>query len=265
MNKHPHHRSMGVIPPDYTPAEHCLRDRVILVTGASGGIGRVAALNFARHGATVVLHGRNAARLDAVYDQIGAAGYPQPAILLLDYMSATEADYQGMAQTILDAFQRLDGIFHAAGHMSPLTPLALQNLATWQAHQTVNVLAPTAITRACLPMLSRAPAPMGKVVFLSATPALDPKAYWGAFAVTKAALVELAAIWNDERAPAAAQQFFVLVPGPVASPARSISHPGELATEVPAVVSLIPAMLYLLTGSAAGDAPFVFQVQGTHT
>ncbi len=237
--------SPTTIPPMLTPATVCLDGKVILVTGANGSLGRTAALAFARHGATVVLHGRNAARLDPIYDEIEAAGKETPAMLMLDFLRATDADFKGMADAIHQMFQRLDGIFHAAGHIAPLTPLALQDLPTWEAHVRINLLAPLALTRACLPMLKRAP--HASVVFLSESHATNDKAFWGAFAVSKSALHHAAAIWNDELEHESALRMRVLVPGPVASQCRAVTHPGEAASELASIRSLERVFLLLMS------------------
>ena len=118
-------------PTDYRPAPDLLRERVILVTGASRGIGRVAALAFAGHGATVILHGRDVERLEAVYDEIDAAGGPQPIILPLDLAKAGERDYDNLAQAIESQLGRLDGILHNASHYNPLTALRDEHLTQW--------------------------------------------------------------------------------------------------------------------------------------
>lgn len=233
------------IPTTLKPEKKCLQGRVILVTGANGSLGRIAALAFAAHGATVVLHGRNSARLEALYDEIEATGGGEPAILALDFLRATEADYKGLADTIHATFKRLDGIFHAAAHLAPLTPLALQDFASWQAHHSVNFMAPIALTRACLPMLKRSPA--AAAVFLSETHAMTSKAFWGAFAVTKSALHQTAAIWNDELEHESALRMRVLIPGPVASRCRALTHPGELSTALPIAESLADAFVLLIS------------------
>lgn len=236
------------IPTSLKPDSNCLKGRVILVTGANGTLGRVAALAFAAHGATVVLHGRSGSKLDTLYDEIEAAGGGEPAILALDFLKATEVDYKGMADTIYATFKRLDGIFHAAAHLAPLTPLALQDYASWQAHLGVNFTAPIALTRACLPMLKRSPS--GSVVFLSETHAISNQAFWGAFAVTKSALHQTAAIWNDELEHESTLRMRVLIPGPVASRCRSLTHPGELSSTLPTADSLAVTFLLLMNADA---------------
>ncbi len=259
MSNTPFIGGFGTLAADYQPADGCLKDRVILVTGASGSIGRVAAMTFAKYGATVILHGRKQSRLNSVYDAIESAGLPTPANIVLDFLTATEVEYQGMAETIFASFKRLDGIFHAASHMEPLTPLSLQNLTSWNAHFAVNVLAPVSLTRVCLPMLKRAPGKNGNVVFLSETHAIEPKAYWGAFATTKAMLSSMTTIWNDELQHESSLRMRVLVPGPIASHMRAMSHPGELPSEVASIGSLIPHLMYLISGDAPLDAPLIYK------
>jgi NAD(P)-dependent dehydrogenase (short-subunit alcohol dehydrogenase family) len=233
------------IPTDLFAADGCLEGRVILVTGATGSLGRTAAASFATAGATVILHGRNQQKLDALYDEIETNAGTQPAILTLDYLKANEAEFKGMADTIHATFKRLDGIFHGAGHIAPLTPLASQDFGSWQTHTTINLTAPIAITRACLPMLKRAAA--GVVVFLSETHTIAPKAYWGAFAVSKGGLQQAAQIWNDELEQEHSPRMKVLIPGPVVSQCRSITHPGELASALPTAAALQQSFLLLMS------------------
>ena len=233
------------IPANLVAPADCLRDRVILVTGASGSLGRTAALVFAAHGATVVLHGRNKSKLDAVYDEIEANGSAEPALMTLDYLKATDAEFKGLADTIYSTFKRLDGIFHGAGHVAPLSPLALQDFGSWQACTTINLTAPIAVTRACMPMLKRASS--SAVVFLSETHAIDTKAFWGPFAVSKGALHQAVGIWNDELEREHSPRMKVLIPGPVFSQCRSITHPGELASSLPPLTTLAQSFLLLMS------------------
>ena len=112
----------------YEAPPHLLKDRVLLVTGAGGGIGRVAARTFARYGATVILHGRDVARLESVYDEIEAAGSAQPTILPLDLAAARDRDFENLAAAIESQLGRLDGILHNASHFDHLCALDQQRL-----------------------------------------------------------------------------------------------------------------------------------------
>jgi NAD(P)-dependent dehydrogenase (short-subunit alcohol dehydrogenase family) len=245
------------LPCNYAPRADLLKDRVILVTGAGQGLGHAAALAFAAHGATVILHGRNVAKLEAAYDAIEELGAPQPAIMPLDFVKTTQAELDGFAQSIRSTCKRLDGIFHAATHFTPLMPLALQDLDTWRKHADVNLTVPAALTKACMPLLKQAPD--ATVVFLSETHAISPNAYWGAFATTKSALATLATIWQAEVLEGESLRFRVCLPGPVASPSRSKSHPGELAGTLPSLASLATHFLYLMGPDNRGDTDIFYR------
>jgi NAD(P)-dependent dehydrogenase (short-subunit alcohol dehydrogenase family) len=227
-----------------------LKSRVILVTGAGQGLGRVAALAFARQGATVVLHGRNVARLEAVYDEIETAGLSQPAILPLDFAKATQAEIDGLAQSIHTAFGRLDGIFHGASHFVSTMPLSLHDLDMWQLHTTVNLTVPAALVKSCLPMLTRSPD--ASVIFVTETHGWQPKAFWGPFSVSKNALAALVDIWTDETEALPNVRFNLCLPGPVASPMRARSHPGELPSANPDPGTLANCFSYLMCRDSAG-------------
>src|SRR5580698_9982316 len=119
------------IPKDFFPDGSLLKGRTILVTGASSGLGRALAIECARAGATVILSGRNAAKLDIVYDEIEALGAPQPAIAVLDLALATAVEYDALARTIGAEFGKLDGLVHAAGLLGDRSPLEQYDVPTW--------------------------------------------------------------------------------------------------------------------------------------
>lgn len=235
---------------DYQAPPDLLQGRVILVTGAGQGLGRTAALTFAAHGATVILHGRNVERLEAVYDEIEAAGGPQAAIFPLDLFSAGDREFEALAGGIRGQLGRLDGILHNASHLDNLHSLETHTLEQWQVSLRVNLMAPFALTRACLPLLKAAPD--ASVIMTSETHGHAPAAYWGSFAVSKAGVETLVKLWAQELEIYPNLRLNGLIPGPAQSPQRIRTHPGEVKESLPEPESLMPNYLYLMGGDSRG-------------
>ncbi len=139
----------------YTPAIDLLANRVILITGAGGGVGRAAAVACARHGATVVLLGRTVSKLEKVYDEIVETGGPQPAIFPVDLSAATDADFESIADAIGYQLGRLDGILHCATEFDQLAPLGQESLEEWLRLFRVNAATPAALNRVCTALLAK--------------------------------------------------------------------------------------------------------------
>src|SRR5260370_32690333 len=134
------------IPKNFTPPAALLAERVVLVTGASSGLGRALAVECARAGATVILCGRNAGKLGRVYDEIESLGAPQPAIAMLDLATATATHYDAPSGAVEAEFGRLDGLVHAAGILGDRTPLDQYDIPTWCRVVHVNLTAPFILT-----------------------------------------------------------------------------------------------------------------------
>jgi NAD(P)-dependent dehydrogenase (short-subunit alcohol dehydrogenase family) len=250
--------SAGFLPEPYEPPPDLLTGRVILVTGAGQGLGRAVALACAAHGATVALLGRNVEKLEATYDAIAAAGGPDPALVPLDLATAGSAEFEALAALVRRDLGGLAGIAHCASHFVPLGPLANQALELWLELLRVNLAAPFALTRACLPLLSAAPD--SSVVFTGETHGAHPRAYWGGFAVGKSALSTLAAIWADELEHAGKPRMNVLVPGPIDSPQRARSHPGEDRSKLRGTGEAARAFLHLLGPGSRGTSGRTLEV-----
>ena len=245
------------------PAElrqHPLDERVVLVTGATGGLGRALSLACARAGATVVLHARVVRKLEALYDEIVAANLPEPAILPLDFARAEASDFANVASALDAQLGRLDALVHTAALLGSLGPLEHQSFDNWLALLRVNVAAPMGLTRILMPLLARAPD--ASVVFTLDNRGQDPRAYWGGYAVTKAAIAALAHELADEWEHRPTLRVNAVIPGPIRSPLRNQSHPGEDATALPLPDALAPLYRHLIAGQTKDDSDALIDVQG---
>lgn len=229
---------------DYLAPPDLLADRVILVTGASTGLGHAASLAYARHGATVALLARDEARLEAVYEEIVAAGGPEPAMFPFDLSAADDRSLETLAGTLGHHLKRLDGLLHSAHHFHTLTPLALQTQEQWLQIMRVNLIAPFALTRACLPLLRLAPD--ASVIFTGETHGHRPAAFWGGYAVAKSGLETLTRIWAAELEGEPSLRVNTLIPGQVATTLRSRTHPGLAPESLPSPDDLMPWYLHLM-------------------
>lgn len=199
-----------------------LRGRVLLVTGATGGLGSATARAAGAAGAEVILLGRGVKKLEALYDALTAAGAPEPAIVPLDLEGACADDYADIADRIAGQCGRLDGLIHAAGLTGPLTALAHYPPLEWLRVMQVNLNAPLLLTQACLPLLREAGA--GRVVFIGDR---RLEAYWGAYGVAKAGTEAMAQILADELAGTSGVHVDTIHPGPMRTRLRARNFPAE--------------------------------------
>ncbi len=241
----------------YKPLPDLLKGRVILVTGATRGIGRVAALTFAAYGATVVLHGRDVAALERVYDEIQATGHAEPAAIPLDLERAGTREFDALAHAVETQLGRLDGLVHNAAHFEKLSALEFQTAEEWARTLQVNLIAPFALTQACARLLKAAPD--ASVVFTSETHGNVPAPFWGSYAASKAGLEALMKIQAAEWEKLANLRANVVIPGPVNSPSRARTHPGELPAARRTPEKLMPAYLYLIGPDSRGISGKIFE------
>ncbi|MFO1324168.1 MAG: SDR family NAD(P)-dependent oxidoreductase [Burkholderiales bacterium] len=241
------------------PASASLRDRVIVITGAGGGLGAPLSRACAALGATVVVHGRVVRTLEALYDEIVAAGHPEPVILPLDLAKATADDFGNVASALQAQLGRVDGLVHTAALLGSLGPIEHQSFDSWLSLLRVNVAAPMGLTRALMPLLDAAPD--ASVVFTLDSRGEQPRAYWGGYAVTKAGVAALARELADEWENRAHLRINAVVPGPIRSPLRGRTHPGEDKSVLPPPEALVPLYAHLLGGQAKSDSGRLIDAQ----
>ncbi|MCL7939077.1 YciK family oxidoreductase [Halomonas sp. ATCH28] len=244
---------------DYQPAAGLLEGRIILVTGAGDGIGRAAALAFAGQGATVILLGRTIAKLETVYDEIEAAGGPQPAIFPLNFEGATLKDYHDMAETLDKEFGRLDGILHNAGILGRITPFEQYNPELWEQVMQVNINGPIWMTQALLPLLKSSPD--ASVVFTSSSVGRRGRAYWGAYAVSKFATEGFVEVLADEVEHLGTLRVNSLNPGATRTAMRKSAYPGENEMTLRPPEEIMPTYLWLMGPDSRGHNGEKFDAQ----
>ena len=191
-----------------------LTDKTILVTGASQGLGEQVAKAYAATGATVILVARHQKKLEKVYDAIVEAGYPEPFAICFDLISAEEKEFEHFAATIAEATQgKLDGIVHCASYFYALSPLDFQTVAEWVNQYRINTVAPMGLTRA---------------------------------------LNYLCKVAADEWERFGNLRANVLIPGPINSPQRIKSHPGEAKNERKNYEDVLPQFVWWASSESKG-------------
>ena len=264
---------MKKIPAGYAPTPATLAGRVILITGASDGIGRATAELAARCGATLVLLGRSEKKLEMVADSIAnhrsirdaesvaptLSPSSEPRLHAMDFASATWADYLALAHALADEFGRLDGLVHMAGMLGERTPLLHYDAAAWQQVLTVNLTAPFLLTRACLGLLGQSQD--ASVVFTSSGVGREGRAHWGAYAVSKFGLEGLTQVLAEETKTNTHIRANALNPGPVRTAMRLDAYPAEDRDRLPAPERIAPAFVWLLGPDSGGVTGESFDAQ----
>ena len=219
-------------------------DKVILITGASDGIGKATAIECAKRGATVIIHGKTTPKLELLYDEITNAGYTEPVIYPLDFEKMTPEDCTTLNDVIHKEFGKLDGLFNNAGWLGASTPIQQYDLKLWHRVMQINLNATFMLTQACLPLLNHEE--NSSILFT-----LDDKssAYWGAYGVSKAALSSFMKILADEL-ESTSINVNGLIPGIVRTALRTRAFPAEDPTTLTKPEEVAKAAAFLLSSES---------------
>ena len=195
--------------------------RIALVTGASRGIGRAAAVVLAAAGNHVVAVARTVGGLEELDDEIRQAG-GAATLVPLDLKDGIAIDRLGAA--LYERFGRLDALLANAAVLGPVTPVAHIEPKAWDAAMAVNVTANQRLIRSLDPLLKRSPA--GRALFVTSGITRGPQPYLGLYAASKAALDALVATYAAETAHTALK-VNLINPGPLRTGMRAEARPGE--------------------------------------
>lgn len=228
---------------NYCVSPTALTGKTILVTGAGDGIGKAAAIHYAKHGATVILLGRTVSKLEATYDEIEKNGGPQPAIIPLDMKGATKQNYQDMSDTISDQFGKLDGILHNASLLGSITPFEQIEEAAFDDVIQVNVKAQLLMTQALLRLVKKSDD--GRIVFTSSTVGHIGRAYWGSYAISKFATEGMMQILADELSDTPIR-VNAINPGATRTKMRASAYPAEDTDQLKTPENIMPLYVYLM-------------------
>lgn len=235
---------------NYSARRDLLKDRVILVTGAGRGIGAAAARTYAAHGATVLLLGRTEANLSALYDEIEAAGHPQPVVIPFDLETALPHQYDELAAMIEAEFGRLDGVLHNASIIGPRTPIEQLTGEQFMQVMHINVNATFMLTTALLPLLKLSGD--ASIAFTSSSVGRKGRAYWGAYGVSKFATEGLMQTLADEIDGLGSLRANSINPGATRTDMRAQAYPAEDPTNNPTPDEIMPVYLYLMGPDSKG-------------
>lgn len=242
----------------YQPKNDLLDQRIILVTGAGDGIGREAALTYARFGAQLILLGRTASKLRAVQAEIAAHGGAPARVVALDLLHATPEQCQQIANELQANVPRLDGVLHNAGLLGDIAPMAELSLTMWHDVMQVNVNATFMLTQALLPLLLKSSS--GSLIFTSSSVGRMGRAHWGAYAVSKFATEGMMQVLADEY-KTRNLRVNCINPGGTRTQMRASAFPDEDKSKLKTPADIMPLYLYLMGDDSRRKTGISFDAQ----
>ena len=240
----------------YQPQRDLLNDRIILVTGASDGIGKEAALTYARHGASLILLGRNEAKLQRVASEVEQESQ-QAQWFTLDMANCTPEMCQQLADAIAASVPRLDGVLHNAGLLGDVSPMSEQVPAVWNEVMQVNVNATFYLTQALLPLLLKSDC--GSLVFTSSSVGRQGRANWGAYAVSKFATEGMMQVLAEEYQNRV--RVNCINPGGTRTKMRASAFPTEDPEKLKNPADIMPLYLWLMGDDSRRKTGMSFDAQ----
>ena len=236
-----------------------LANKTILVTGAGSGIGKIAAITYATHGANVILLGKTSSKLEKTYDEIERLDCPTPAISLMDLLVANANDYQELIDNLLTEFNQLDGLLLNAAILGDRSPIEQYNVQKWVETIHINLTSQFILVKTLLPALEKSD--NASVVFTSSGVGKIGKAFWGAYSVSKFGVEGLCQILAEEFDNDNSIRFNCINPGAVRTKMRQTAYPLENPEDLPAPEEVMEKYLWLMSEASKNISGKSFDCQ----
>ena len=221
-----------------------LKDKVIVVTGANRGFGLAITMDLSKAGATVIMLGRDLGSLEYAYDAVVDAGYNEPILYPLDLEGATPENYQELQDSVLEKFDKLDGLIHNAAILGAQMPIEQYDIKLWYSTLQINLSAPFMLTQFLIPALVKSED--ARILFLSSSVGREARAYWGAYSVSKFGIEGFAKTLSEELEKTNISVNTV-DPGKLRTEMRRTAYPAEDSSTVPMPEEKSAAIVYLLS------------------
>ena len=202
-----------------------MKNKVILITGANKGIGKMLSLEFSKMGVNIVLLGRNEESLDSVYDEIITTTSTKPLIIKCDLSNIDINSAKQISDEIMGVYGRLDGVVFNAAKLGKMSTIEDYEEDVWKDVFNINLHSAFIISKEILPALKAAP--NGRIIFTSSGVAEVGKAFWGAYSASKFAVKGLAEILRDELDTTSNIKVFNYDPGKTRTSMRALAYPAE--------------------------------------
>jgi len=222
-----------------------LKDKNILITGASRGIGKAVAIGLSKYGANIIMLAKNDKRLDQIYDEIKSNSKTNPLIIGCDLNALDENKAQEIANVISKDYGHLDALINNAAILEKMSSIKDYDLQTWEKVLKTNLTSGFLLSKYTIPLMQLSSIP--RIIFTSSSVAKKGKAYWGAYSVSKAGIKVLAEILNDELESISNFKIFNFDPKATQTDMRSIAYPAEDPASIKKPNELIKYYLWMLS------------------
>ena len=230
---------------DSSKEDHAFKNKNILITGASKGIGRAVSKELSRLGANIILLAKNETLLDSIYDEIIETTDTTPCIIKCDLSDLDEIRSQEIVNIISQDYENLDCIIHNAATIEKMSNIEDFDLKSWERILKVNLTSSFLLTKFLLPLMKSTKNP--RLIFTSSGVAFEGKAFWGAYSVSKGGSKVLSEILSDELEHIENFKVFNFNPMATRTDMRAMAFPAEDPHQLKSVDKLIPYYKWMIS------------------